>query len=30
MISQDAALLPGGDDQWARGAAVTHEFFPDC
>lgn len=30
MISQDAALLPGGDDQWARGAAVTREFFPDC
>ena len=30
MISQDAALLPGGDDQWARGASVTHEFFPDC
>lgn len=30
IISPDGALLPGGDDQWARGAAVTHEFFPDC
>ncbi len=29
-IAHDAVLLPGGDDQWARGAAVTHEFFPDC
>ncbi|HNO68744.1 MAG TPA: hypothetical protein PKI49_09540 [Pseudomonadota bacterium] len=29
-IAHDGVLLPGGDDQWARGAAVTHEFFPDC
>jgi len=29
-IAQDGVILPGGDDQWPRGASVTHEFFPEC
>lgn len=29
-IAQDGVLQPGGDDQWARGAAVTRDFFPHC
>lgn len=25
-----ATVVPGGDDQWARGAATSGLFFPDC
>lgn len=28
--AKDDTILPGGDDQWARGASVTGKFFQDC
>jgi len=29
-LSRNGEVIPGGDEQWARGAAVSDQFFPDC
>lgn len=29
-VVQDGRVVPGGDEQWARGAAVSGAFFPQC
>jgi len=29
-LAKDQTILPGGEDQWSRGASVTPKFFNDC
>ncbi len=29
-VAEGAKVVPGGDEQWARGAATSGQFFPDC
>ncbi len=29
-VAEGATVVPGGDEQWARGAATSGQFFPDC
>lgn len=29
-VARAETVIPGGDDQWARGAATSGLFFPDC